>query len=237
MLGDLPGHIFPGLAYIAWAIVWALALRRRPGAPWSSQPDAALASDFASTGSLETWAKILIPLAEMAGELRWVTWPMTDASATIYGHITADVAVIVSGVVDLLVRRARLPVGSDRIALALAFFVPGILFVTHGQHGSVATVSHEIFGRLLLLTALLVVLGMFRAAPVIAWLRVYAVALAGAWFIHTGWMIYVSGMDLMSPMMAPRVYLAFTWYAIGCLLVLLFVLAPRASRREASGGP
>src|SRR6185295_17179836 len=116
-MGDLPGHIFPGLAYVAWAVLWATVLLRRGGNavmnPWDANADAVLASDAAVALPWEAWAKILIPLVEMGGELRWVTWPMNDASTTIYAHITADLAVILSGVTDLLSARARMPRGSD----------------------------------------------------------------------------------------------------------------------------
>ena len=234
MMGDLPGHIFPGLAFLAWAGVWAFALLRRGGNavanPWETHADPVLAADAVATAAWESWAKIVIPLLEMAGELRWVTWPMTEASSTIFAHITADKVVIISGIADRLTARRVLPPQSDRLALALAFFVPAVLFSTHGQHGPVAAVAHELFAKCLFAAGALVLIEQLRPAPLLRWCRIYSVALAGAWFIHTGWMLYVSGYDLMSDALAPRTYLFFTWYAVAtaALLIATLSLARRA---------
>ena len=224
MMGDLPGHIFPGLAFLAWAVVWCVVLLRRGGNavanPWDAQADPALAADGAATAPWESWAKIVIPLAEMAGELRWVTWPMTAASTTIFAHITADKVVILSGIADRFTARRILPPRSDRFALALAFLVPAVLFSTHGQHGPIASAAHELFAACLFMAGALVLIEHVRPAPLFRWLRVYAVALAGAWFIHTGWMLYVAGYDLMSDALVPRTYLFFTWYAVATAVLL-----------------
>jgi hypothetical protein len=232
MMGDLPGHVGPGLAYFAWAVVWLLALRRRGGTalwqPWSTEPDNDLASDSAATAPWESWAKLIIPGIEMAFEFRWVRLPMSATGASTLGHITSDIAVMLSASADMLVRRSALPRGADRIALAFAFFVPGLLFVTHGQHGPIASTAHLIFGRLLLLVSAFIVAEMFRPAPLLRWLRIGAVALAGAWFVHTGWMLYVSGMDLMSAEHVPRVYLWFTWYAVAIMVALAAAALPGA---------
>lgn len=235
MMGDLPGHIFPGLAFLAWAVVWCMALLRRGGnavaRPWDAAPDDVLASDAAATAAWESWAKILIPLVEMAGELRWVTWPMTEVSTTIFAHITADVVIMLSGVTDRLMARGRLPAGSDRITLAFAFLIPAVLFGTHGQHGPVASAAHGLFAQTLFAAAALVLVEHVRPAPLFRWCRVYAVALAGAWFVHTGWLLYRSGYDLMSDALVPRTYLFFTWYAL--VLAVLVGGAVAARRRTA----
>lgn len=232
MMGDLPGHVFPGLAYVAWAVVWLLALRRRGGTalsqPWSSAPDDALASDGAATAPWESWAKLIMPAIEMAGELRWVRLPMSATGTTTLSHITADVAVMLSATADMLVRRGALPRGADRVALAFAFFVPGLLFTTHGQHGPIASTAHLIFGRLLLLASALIVAEMIRPAPLLRWLRIGTVALAGAWFVHTGWLLYVSGVNLMSEDLVPRVYLWFMWYAVAVMVTLAAAASPGA---------
>ena len=230
-MGDLPGHIYPGLAYVFWGVAWAVWLLRRGGNvashPWSAQPDAGLAEAPAAMASWESWVKIVIPLVEMAGELRWVTWPMTDESATIYAHILADVAVILSGVADRLTARKVLPPASDRMALALAFFVPSFLFAMHGQHGPVATAAHRLFAGTLFAVGALVLLQHVRPAPIFLWLRTYAAILAGAWFLQTGWMLYVAGYDLMSEGVAVRGYLFFTLYAVGLAMLLAAALAAR----------
>lgn len=234
MMGDLPGHVFPGLAYVAWAVVWLLALRRRGGSalsqPWSATGDDTLAADGAATAPWESWAKLIIPAIEMAGEFRWVRLPLTATGATTLAHVTADLAVMLSAVADMLVRSRFLPRGADRVALAFAFFVPGLLFVTHGQHGPVASTAHLIFGRLLLLASVLIVAELFRPAPLLRWLRIGVVALAGAWFVHTGWILYVSGVDLMSDEMAPRVYVHFMWYAVAAMTALAVVARPARAR-------
>lgn len=233
-LGDLPGHLFPGLAFTLWAAIWAVALLRRGGEaasnPWSSRPDPRIGADPAAAFAWEAWAKIAVPLAELAFEARWLTWPMTDASATIYAHITCDVAVIISGITDLLVARRRLPPGSDRLALALAFLVPALLFLAHGQHGPLAATSHLIFGLLLLATGGLVALELTRPAPLVRWLRIYTTALAGTWFAHTGWLLYLSGYDQMNEAITPRVYLQFSWYALGVAALLATTIGAAAAR-------
>ncbi len=238
-MGDLPGHVFPGLAFLAWAVLWTIVLCRRGGAaisnPWDARPDAILGADAAASVGWEAWAKIVIPLVEMTGELRWVTWPMTEASTTIYAHITVDFAVMLSGAVDLLVARGRLPKGADHVALALAFFVAGVLFAAHGQHGPIAGTAHALFAKMLFAAAALVLVEHFRPAPMVRWGRIYAVALAGVWFVHTGWMLYVADYDLMSEALVPRTYLFFTWYAITVLVVLQGALA--AQRPTAAASP
>lgn len=210
-MGDLPGHIFPGLAFVAWAALWCVVLLRR--------------GNQAATLPLESWAKILIPLVEMGGELRWIGYP--DVRATIYAHIAADVAVILSGVADLLTRRGRLPKGADRIALALALLIPAALFAVHDQHGPVATTAHRLFATALFAAGAFVLIENFRPAPIVRWARLYCVALAGMWFMHTGWMLYVAQYDLMSDALVPRIYLSFTWYALALAGLLAAVLAAR----------
>ncbi|MEK7401481.1 MAG: DUF716 domain-containing protein [Gemmatimonadota bacterium] len=236
-MGDLPGHVFPGLALLAWALVWCLAVARRGGPavlqPWSVAPDTTLAADAAAAAPWESWAKIVVPLLEMTGELRWVTWPMTEASATIYAHILMDVAFILSGVTDLLTARRRIAPHSDRIALALAFLVAGLLFGAHGQHGAVANAAHGAFAMLLTAAGVLIVVEHARPAPLIRWLRVYAVALAGAWFIHTGWMLYVAGYDREGAALVPRAYLALAVYAVALAVALLVALTLARGRRGA----
>jgi len=235
-MGDLPGHIFPGLAFLAWAVVWCVALLRRGGNavsnPLDTRPDSLLAFDGAATAAWESWAKIIIPMLEIGGELRWITWPMTEASATIYGHITADLAVIISGVSDRLRVRGRIPPAADRVALSFAFLIPAVLFAAHGQHGPVASAAHGLFATTLFAAGALVLLEHLRPAPLFRWARVYAVALAGLWFMHTGWMLYVAQYDVMSEALVPRIYLFFTWYAIGTAVALCGALTMRRPARS-----
>ena len=100
-MGDLPGHIYPGAGYVLWGLIWLSWLLRQGGNarvhPWDTKADAGLAAAPAATAPWESWLKIIFPLVEIAGELRWVTWPMTDASAGVFQHIAAeDVALIVA---------------------------------------------------------------------------------------------------------------------------------------------
>jgi hypothetical protein len=238
-MGDLPGHLFPGLALFAWAVVWWSALARRGGPawlhPWSVAPDEAIAADAASTAPWESWLKIVVPVVEMGFEFRWLTWPMTDASATIYGHITADVAILLSGLADRLTARGRLPAGTDRIALTLALAVVAALFAAHGQHGPVAPAAHNLFAAVLFATAALTMAEHIRPAPLFRWARIYSLALAGAWFVHTGWLLYVSGYDLMNAALVPRVWMSFIWYAIGVAVALTAAIATGRRARLATG--
>jgi hypothetical protein len=230
-MGDLPGHIFPGLAFVAWAALWCVVLLRRGGhavsRPWDTGADAILASDPAVSVPWEAWAKIVIPFIEMAGEVRWLGILTPEGATTIYAHITMDVAVILSGAADLLTARGKLPSGSDRIALVIALFIPAMLFAVHGQHGPVAGAAHGLFANALFVASALVLIEQFRPAPIVRWGRILAVALAGAWFMHTGWLLYVSDYDLMSDALLPRIHLQFAWYALGAITVLMLALASR----------
>ena len=64
MMGDLAGHVFPGLAFVAWAAHLLRGGGNVVTNPWEVQKDGTLAIAPASTGAIESWAKIVVPAVE-----------------------------------------------------------------------------------------------------------------------------------------------------------------------------
>lgn len=236
LTGDLEGHVYFGLVFVAWAVARGISLMREGGPvvrrPLDPDPDPALGALPAALTSFEAWAKVVLPLFGIAGELRWIAFPMTDASVIIYQHITAYGIFSVAGVVDLLAARKRVPSGADHVALAGAFAVAGFLFLVHGHHLSVSVALHTLLAWLLLAQAGLIVWERFRPAPLLRWSRLYVLLLTGTWLLQLAWMLYVAGYDLDSPMVVLRTHLFFMWHAAGAALVILGTTAMARRRAE-----
>jgi hypothetical protein len=223
--GDLIGHLFPGVAFLIWAALWAGDMLRRGAGHADFMVDARpLTQDAAplpEPGVLERWMKLLLPVLGMLGEARWMKFPMRDIDISNYQHFTTYTLVSLSGATDMLVRRGMLPRGAGRMVLALTFIVIAFTLGFHGHHMVVAETVHADLAVALLVVGLLVLLEQFRPAPLVRWLQIYALAVSGTWFLHVGWILYVAQYDLMSDDVAVKCHLFFSWHLVGVALALL----------------
>ena len=188
--GNLAGHVGPGLAYLLWAVVWLVLLRRDPG------PEGIVAP--LERVQLISWLKIVALPVGFVTEVPPSSWSAMSIAMS-WHHITMYLPVALSGVVDLLARRGRLSPHATHGAYALAFAVGAVVMFGHGNPAGVEGRAHFLLAVLYTACAL-------AAMAELAWpgshaRRVHAgaqVAL-GLWWIEAGWMLFLSGWDLGDP--------------------------------------
>jgi len=233
--GDLIGHVFPGVGFLLWAGFWVVSMLRTSGAQNALSASALSNGEFPRAGTVEQWAKLLLPILGMLGEARWMGGPLSDGNVSNYQHFTAFAMVSLSGLTDMLVTRRRLPAGCDQLMLALAFLVPAMVLALHGHHLVVAEAVHTDLAVTLFAVSAFTLVEFVRPAPLIRWLRTLALVVSATWFLQIGWMLYIAHYDLSSADVAVRGHLFFTWHLIAGTVAMLGIFAWRARRSDNPG--
>lgn len=223
-MGDLPGHLFPGLLFFLWGFwwLWRTAGRDRRSAlmPVVVHP-------------MEPWLRIVLPIIGIIGESRWWRWPITLGSLTTMQHAAMYTAFLLTGITDVLALRGRVEPTASRVSLAGAFGLTGYLFVAHGGHSHLTMTVHTILGAILIATGLVHVCEAFMPHRTAwAWLRAFGAMLAGTWFWQVGWMLYVAHYDPADPAVVLRAHF---FFAVHALLLAAVVLVVSQIHRPGSG--
>lgn len=218
LFSTFEGHVLPGALFILWAMLW-IAER------FMSGPGGREGARLETTLHLPI-LKVVLPLVGVWIEIPGDGWgPMTTLMS--WQHVTMYFAFALTGVVDLLARRGRLSGATTYAAYAAAHVNAGALFWGHAVHGGVDGVVHKILALAFFGVAALALLEIARPSSGILWARVGAQLALGSWFILGGWILYLSGWDLMASTNEGRATMYFSWMvmAIAATTVLARMLA------------
>jgi hypothetical protein len=225
------GHVLPGSMFILWAILW---MWQRLGRAGDGAPDRALESTL-----YVPVLKVLLPLVGVWVEIPGEGWGPTTTLMSLQ-HVTMYSAFTLTGVVDLLARRGLLSNASTYVAYAAAQANAGFLFWGHAVHGGVDGLVHKILALVFFVVAGLAVAEIVRPWSGLAWLRIGAQLVLGGWFILAGWILYLSGWDLMAAFNEGRSSMVFSWMVMaisaGVLGVRLLARAKAANPQTARVG-
>lgn len=244
--GAFLGHIVPGTMFVILGLWWMFSLyseflrctlRRRPFASrtWYYLP---VGSKAVRRLPLEPLLKMLLPFLGILGELwlghpSWRNLKEPDGKFVVdnindWQHSAMYLAFITSGTIDLLSTMTKLPYGTDRAFIGLAFLVQGILLVFHLKGPSVEIILHLILVLIIFSTVIAIIAeGCAPRSLLIGSIRPYAVLLQGVWWIHLAHMMYRSNQAwnpfyMGSAMMAPAAFvLDMLWVAVFSVLVLI----------------
>lgn len=214
--GTLEGHLLPGLLLLVWSVVWAMREIRSKGPRSVGEP--------MEPGVVIPSIKILTLF--VAG---WIEMPNAGWSPTSYvmgwHHITIYMGYALSGIVDLLHLRGRLSHRATYLAFAGASLNAAFIFASHGNHGGVESTSHLLLAGVWGVTGLLAVVEVAWPGRGLHWLRIGSMAGVGAWLAVIGWLLFLSGWDLVDPTRVAWVFPIFSWTLLAVALVGVLVVA------------
>lgn len=220
--GTFWGHALPGSLFILWALYWVgQAVVRGEG----TSPGRALES-----GSVLPVVKVVLTAVGVWIEIPGEGWYPQDVMMN-WQHVTMYSVFGLSGIVDLLARRGLVSAQATYVAYAAAMANAGFLFWGHSSHGGVEGIIHAVLALVFFGVAVLAVVEILRPSDGMAWGRIGAQLLLGAWFIVGGWIIYRSGWNLADPVREGWTYTIFSWTAAAASIATLVALfTARAAR-------
>lgn len=222
--GTFLGHLLPGLALLAWGILWLVELVRAKGRRNEGEG--------LEVGPVLPWLKILALFVGGIPEIPGRGW---SAMSFVMGwhHITMYMAFAFSGVVDLLRRKGLLGYRATYYAFAGASLNAGLLFYGHGNHGGLESTAHLFIALLFALCAVFALLEVGFPQGGFHWFRMGSMMSLGAWFMVTGWLLFRSGWVLADPDRVAWVYPLFAWTVLA-VAALLVAVASRLSSTSSS---
>lgn len=226
--GTYVGHILPGIALVVLALAWVADDLRRPAARPGDGPRPL------HDGVLVPWFKIVATSLGIWLEIPGREWYPMDIVMG-WQHATVHLAILLSGITDLLHRSGRLPARATYLAFGGALMVGGAIFVGHGNHDGMSTVAHLLLGFLFLLSGLLVVLQAW-VGPSLRRLGQGALLATGSWLTVIGWILFRSGWDPAAMTSTGWVWMAFCWNAMAAAVVF-GVLAAVANDSHPAADP
>lgn len=218
--GTLTGHLYFGVLFAAWAIVWIVEELARPvhgPAPLER-------------GRILPGLKIVLPLGAIWFELPNRGWDPDDFMMG-WAHIAAYFPFVISGAVDLLAHRGALGARAGFIAYALAHWNAAFVFWGHDNHGGVPAAAHLLLVLALSTAGAFGVFEYLKPGRLVAWFRRATLLGAGTWLCMLTWVLYLSEWDMADPIRESWVYVLFSWNAIA-LAVLVGPVAWLGFRRD-----
>lgn len=207
--GAYTGHMLPGYFFFLWSAWWAINIfinyaqsaggrRQYTSRTWYSWPGK---PQWLARVPLEPIAKILLPFIGINGEL-WAgheSWRSMYADTGIFNvdnlndwqHSCMYLAFMISGVIDLLGTRRKLPQGTEQGFLALAFLTEGILLGFHLKGPDFEVIIHKLLVYTIVgCCGVILAEGAFPNNPLLSLARVTFVMLQGTWFMQIAKMMY-----------------------------------------------
>lgn len=207
--GAYTGHMLPGYFFLVWGSWWAICIicnylkantarQEYVARTWFEWP---CAPQWMARLPLEPFVKIAMPFVGINGELwagheSWRNLYKGDGTFEVdnlndWQHSCMYFAFMASGIVDLIGSRRRLPGGTQRSFLALAFLVEGILLGFHLKGPDFEVVVHKLLVFTILATALMIgAEGALPNTPFVSLARAALVILQGTWFMQIAVMMY-----------------------------------------------
>ncbi len=220
--GTFAGHLYFGLLFTGWAVAWLV-----DGFARTSGPD----DGPLERGSLLPSLKLVLPLIACWFELPNSGWDPDDAMMG-WAHIASYFPFALTGCVDLLAQRGRLPPRAGYPAFAAAMLNAAFLFWAHDDHGGVPGASHSLLVLLLASSAGLALLEWTRGGAWLGWVRRGSVLALGTWLLLLTWILYHSGWVMADPIRVGWTYVLFSWNAIAVatLVTSAWLVVDRKSR-------
>lgn len=257
--GGWIGHFLPGLLMLIWGTHWCFAIillylqSRRSGKSYTARAAHCVLS-LPKHWPVESIIKLVLPPFAVMAELKWAhenQWRnlICDAQTARAGHLVVNQlnnwqhatmypAYMLSGLIDLAALKLDFPQGTDKVFLASAFLIDGLVMGLHTKHTPLDKIVHSLLFALLLLIALFVLLEAKYPNNVLVSLgRVAAMLLTGTWFISVAQILYSDSpiwQALNPPDMAPSMFVPvyFCWHVLGVLAALLAVYVGMAQAYE-----
>ena len=224
--GTFVGHILGGAVLVVWALFWIGDARFVP------QPAGASPLERTAIAPL---SKVVFAPVAIWFEIPGSGWYPADVVMG-WQHITIYALFGLTGVVDLLVRRASLAPWAGNVAFAAAMLNAGFLFLGHGGHGGVPGVSHTLLALLFLATGVVPLVELSCPGHGLEWVRRGSLLALGSWLVAISWILFRSDWDLADPVREGWTYLLFSWNAVAVvgLVAGAWLLARHRLRREES---
>ncbi|BFZ24686.1 hypothetical protein BsWGS_27725 [Bradybaena similaris] len=249
-MGDLKGHMLPGIVLLLAGLWWAVGCIRRFLQCRKAGVQYVSTATFPcpiSCGNSQTWPveaviKIVVSLLGIIAE---VGWNLPHPGMVLVQHATMYFFFMISGVVDLSLHLGLpLPPGTDYAALALAFLMMGFLFTNHLHDRELLDVKiHVMLSYVIFLTVLVILLeARHQKSAMLTLSRSFLVILQGSWLCAVGLILYSHGdhneaWDLKShsDVMLAAVYFCWHCAAIFILLVILTAVMSLCYRKQDGG--
>lgn len=183
--GSFAGHIVPASLFLLWAIFWVWELVRAPGG------DASIAVERYLVVKL---GKVVFPLIGVQLELARMDGLFSTASWNNLSHSAMYASFALAGIVDLAEARGRLPPAATHIALSIACWAAGFLFLPHLSHGPMPAAMHLLIIFLFWVLAVTVALeGLGISRAVMLRFRIAPLILLATWFAQVSFSLYIVG--------------------------------------------
>jgi len=183
--GSFAGHMVPGSLFLLWALFWIWELARTGGTDGPAAVERHLVVKL---------GKVVFPLVGIQLELARMDGLFSTASWNNLSHATMYAAFALAGLVDLAEARRRLPPAATYLALTLACWAGGFLFLPHLTHGGMPTAMHLLIVVAFWSLGVTVALeGLGRPRWVLLWFRSGLLLLLGTWFVQISFSLYVLG--------------------------------------------
>ena len=219
--GSFAGHVVPGVLFLLWVVFWLWELVRHPGTNGPASVERYL---------LVKVGKVVFPLVGVQLELARSDGLFSTASWNNISHTTMYLFFALAGLVDLAHHRGRLPARATHLALALAAWSGGFLFLAHPNHGAMPTAVHMLLVGVFWSLGVVVALeGFGKARAVTLWFRTGLLLLLGTWFVQISFSLYVSGPPTDGTGKVQS-FIFFAWHVLAISGTLLGVRAFRSSR-------
>lgn len=218
--GSFAGHMVPGSLFLLWVVFWIWELIRYRG---MDGPPAVERFLIVKLG------KVVFPLVGVQLELVRMDGLFSTASWNNLSHATMYTAFALAGIVDLAETRGRVPPAATHVALGLACWAAGFLFLPHLNHGAMPTAMHLLIVFVFWALGIAVALeGLGVPRAVMLWFRTGLLLLLATWFVHVSFSLYVVGVPTDGTG-AERSFVSFVWHVltISAALFGLRALTPR----------
>jgi hypothetical protein len=218
--GSFAGHMVPGSLFLLWVVFWIWELVRSQGADDQRAVERFL---------IVKLGKVVFPAVGIQLELARMGGLFSTSSWNNLGHATMYSAFVLAGLIDLAELRGRVPPGATHLALALACWVGGFLFLTHPNHGAMPTAVHLLLVAVFWsLGAAVALEGLGVSRAVMLWFRTGLLLLLGTWFVQISFLLYVFGPPTDGTG-TERSFVFFAWHVLA-ITAALFGL--RAAKRN-----
>ncbi|CAG5130503.1 unnamed protein product, partial [Candidula unifasciata] len=198
-MGDLKGHILPGIVLLLYGLWWAVGcirrylLCRKTGQQYVSTVtfNCPFPCRNIETWPVESVAKIVVFSLEILGE---IFFNISHLKLHNVQHATMYVFFLISGAVDLCMHLGLpLPPGTDYVALALAFLMEGFLFTNHLHDREILDVHiHMLLTYVVFLTVVVILLeARYQRSVLMTLSRVFLFMLQGSWLCAVGIILYI----------------------------------------------
>ncbi len=212
----------PGLLFLLWSVfwIWELIRHRRTDGPRAVE-----------RFLIVKVGKVVFPFAGVFLELVRTDGLFSTASWNNLSHATMYAGFALAGLVDLAEARGRVPAAATHLALTLACWAGGFLFLPHLSHGGMPNAMHLLlvvgFWSLGVTVALE---GLGVPRTVMLWFRTGLLLLLGTWFVQISFSPYVVGPP-MDGAGVERSFVFFLWHilTISAALFGLRALKPRTA--------